>query len=726
MFERVVYTPRHLEEKGTYVTDYAPKNTHQPRAPLRNLAIWKCLLLCWKLLRKFYRRVCLTFVKDKNLSKRVVLGIVSTLLLIGMFGLAFEVRPVKSEARTIIVPDDYSTVQEAVNAANAGDTIYVRHGGYSGSGLYSYVNVNKTVVLVGESKESTFIVGTHRYDDMSHNPGYAVIVSADNVTITGFTLNAGADSDSQLPALLVSNVKGVNVSGNNLNGPRYGAVLRVEGASNSTFSGLNISWPDSEHGYALDLVSSSFNTFSANNLYGCQISSSSNNLFFGNNIGGTRAQGIVLDASSINNWNSTYPSGGNYWSSYTGVDLKKGPNQDQPGSDGIGDTSYVLNADNMDHYPLMRPYTYFTKGIPFAYFNFTPNKLAGETVTFNASASIDLNGNIVNYAWDFGDGVNATSASPVATHAYGNVRSNTVKLTVTDNDGLTDTSMQTVTVGMVPTSISISTSSSSMFAGFKVDVVGTLRDVYGNGLKDATVVLSYTFSGAGTWTPITSCTTDNVGNYLATWIPTATGSFTLKASWSGTDTVSPADTTTTLNFLSYSQYVFSVESNSTISGLAFNAAGQTLSFTAAGADGTKGYVRASVAKNLTANPAGVKVLIDGNQVTFSATSTTDSCVFYFTYQHSAHNVIIDLSVAAQPTPTPTPSPTATSTPTPTPTSTQTPQPTPTSTSTPNPTSTTPPDENPPANWMLYGIPAAIAIIIIVLIIAWKKKKLHKH
>ena len=50
------------------------------------------------------------------------------------------------------------------------------------------------------------------------------------------------------------------------------------------------------------------------------------------------------DSSSINSWSSGYPSGGNYWSDYTGTDLKKGLNQDQPGIDGIGDTPYNISG----------------------------------------------------------------------------------------------------------------------------------------------------------------------------------------------------------------------------------------------------------------------------------------------------------------------------------------------------------------------------------------------
>jgi parallel beta-helix repeat protein len=58
-------------------------------------------------------------------------------------------------------------------------------------------------------------------------------------------------------------------------------------------------------------------------------------------------------------WDDGYPSGGNYWSNYTGSDYFSGPNQDQPGSDGIGDTSHIINAwetwINKDNYPLMSP-----------------------------------------------------------------------------------------------------------------------------------------------------------------------------------------------------------------------------------------------------------------------------------------------------------------------------------------------------------------------------------
>jgi parallel beta-helix repeat protein len=62
-------------------------------------------------------------------------------------------------------------------------------------------------------------------------------------------------------------------------------------------------------------------------------------------------------STSFNAWDDGYPSGGNYWSDYTGVDGKSGPNQDMPGSDGIGDTPYVIDKKNVDRYPLMQPFS---------------------------------------------------------------------------------------------------------------------------------------------------------------------------------------------------------------------------------------------------------------------------------------------------------------------------------------------------------------------------------
>jgi parallel beta-helix repeat protein len=57
-----------------------------------------------------------------------------------------------------------------------------------------------------------------------------------------------------------------------------------------------------------------------------------------------------------NYWNASYPTGGNYWISYTGVDNCSGPAQNIcPSPDGIGDTPFTLVGGARDILPLVMP-----------------------------------------------------------------------------------------------------------------------------------------------------------------------------------------------------------------------------------------------------------------------------------------------------------------------------------------------------------------------------------
>lgn len=96
--------------------------------------------------------------------------------------------------------------------------------------------------------------------------------------------------------------------------------------------------------------------FSKSNYAVCSSSSSNNNKIYHNNF----FLNTCYD-SCTNQWNDTYPYGGNYWSDYTGVDNLKGPGQNISGSDGIGDTPYnISGGSNKDNYPLMNPTNNFT------------------------------------------------------------------------------------------------------------------------------------------------------------------------------------------------------------------------------------------------------------------------------------------------------------------------------------------------------------------------------
>jgi PKD repeat protein len=86
--------------------------------------------------------------------------------------------------------------------------------------------------------------------------------------------------------------------------------------------------------------------------------------------------------------------------------------------------------------------------IPVASFDYSPkNPLVGEEITFDAYSSYDLNGEIVSYSWDFGDGNSAISE--MVTHTYTETGEYTVNLIVKDNDGLTDFTQKNILVSPI-------------------------------------------------------------------------------------------------------------------------------------------------------------------------------------------------------------------------------------------------------------------------------------
>ena len=66
----------------------------------------------------------------------------------------------------------------------------------------------------------------------------------------------------------------------------------------------------------------------------------------------------VENYGSMNFWDDGYPSGGNYWSDFNPPDIFSGPYRNETGSDKLGDTPYIIDANNTDSYPLIYPYGY--------------------------------------------------------------------------------------------------------------------------------------------------------------------------------------------------------------------------------------------------------------------------------------------------------------------------------------------------------------------------------
>ena len=78
--------------------------------------------------------------------------------------------------------------------------------------------------------------------------------------------------------------------------------------------------------------------------------------FLHNDFAGNGRQ-VQFESNERIRWNESYPTGGNFWSDYTGIDNCSGPNQDVcPDPDGIGDTPYSVAANNSDRYPFIHSF----------------------------------------------------------------------------------------------------------------------------------------------------------------------------------------------------------------------------------------------------------------------------------------------------------------------------------------------------------------------------------
>lgn len=271
--------------------------------------------------------------------------------------------PVQAEGKTVTVPDDYSSIQEAINKADPGDTVYVKAGDYNGSLI-----IQKSIALIGQkgARINNWVIGVQP----------AILVTANNVTIKGLTI----DNTALSPPWQVK--RGIHLLGstncliqnNTVRHCDEEGIWLYQSAHN-TIDGNTVSSAtpalsigDSPHNTitnnkltsrwtALSLYNNAYNnTFTDNTFFdsdeGVSIGDYSyGNLFLHNNLLSNRNS--VVSGSPNQNGTNSFDDGaeGNYYSDYTGVDAD---------GDGIGDSPYTMimwGRDLVDNYPLMQPWT---------------------------------------------------------------------------------------------------------------------------------------------------------------------------------------------------------------------------------------------------------------------------------------------------------------------------------------------------------------------------------
>ena len=136
--------------------------------------------------------------------------------------------------------------------------------------------------------------------------------------------------------------------------------------------------------------------------------------------------------------------------------------------------------------------------------------------TFDGAGSSDSDGSVASYSWDFGDGSTATGSNPAYTYAADGTYS--VALTVTDDQGATNTNTQSVTVStgnQAPVSgfTFVATELSVAFTDTSTDSDGTV-DVwswdFGDGSTSSAQNPTNNYASAGTYT-VSLTVTDDAG-----------------------------------------------------------------------------------------------------------------------------------------------------------------------------------------------------------------------
>ena len=115
--------------------------------------------------------------------------------------------------------------------------------------------------------------------------------------------------------------------------------------------------------------------------------------------------------------------------------------------------------------------------IPSASFTFSPPDPSMEDVITFADTSTDVDGTIVSWYWEFGDGETSIEQNP--THRYIDKGQYTVRMTVTDNSDWTNTTELIVTIRNLPPTASFTYSPTDLIEGQDVNFMDASSDPEG-------------------------------------------------------------------------------------------------------------------------------------------------------------------------------------------------------------------------------------------------------
>jgi len=360
-------------------------------------------------------------------------------------------------------PGNYTNIQDAIDDATEGDTIYVFNGTYN-----EYLILNKSGInLMGENKETTIIdaggfgsaIDIPAFSDNNYisgftlkNTTFATIYIHSDSTHSEGTCNYNSISDCVIRDCIgLPFQAGIRFYGYKLNchtdyntvtdciiyntsiGITFEATDGTAYVTNNSVVDCQIYHNDIGinffgEGKIQDNIIENCNIFN-NSDYGIYSEGINyENRIYHSNLNDNNQN--AFDDLTNNFWYEPALEEGNYFDDYTG---------DDDDGDGIGDTPYdIPGGDNQDFFPLMN---LFGENPPIANFEYEADYL---TVQFNGSSSFDRDGEIVNYEWDFGDGNNGSGMT--IGHTYDENGEYDVSLTVTDNDDFEGSITKTIQV----------------------------------------------------------------------------------------------------------------------------------------------------------------------------------------------------------------------------------------------------------------------------------------